>query len=261
MLCDSQLEEVSIITGLQGAADLLSAVGKMYRSFGIHKKHSSLVPLPADKYEANIKSVTDYIESSVDEVKGITGKNTTNGRDGTVSSKTASSVQMLSDGVKKLNTNIQLVNGDFYGDLKSCMTKQVESLHGNHHHKHEASAHVIDYARGFGNTAKEGLKGTTRWAAHYFTNKKSYYSVPSNSISFWNIPFLPPTVQMNDEDQERMREWARNNGKSVRQRTVRQETTKYKAGTLPLNMYERKQPIGKKCSLQSLLPMISMKPS
>ena len=91
MLCDSQLGEVSIITGLQGAAEFLSAVGKMYRSFGIHKKHSSLVPLPADKYEANIKS-------SVDEVKGITGKNTTNGPHGTVSSKTVSSVQMLSDG-------------------------------------------------------------------------------------------------------------------------------------------------------------------
>ena len=46
-----------------------------------------------------------------------------------------------------------------------------------------------------------------------------------------------------------MREWARNNGKSVRQRTVRQETTKYNAGTLPLDMYERKQPIGEKIQL------------
>ena len=161
MLCDFQLEEVSIITGLQGAAEFLSAVGKMYRSFGIHKKHSSLVPLPADKYEANIKSVAD-------DVKGITGKNTTNGPDGTVSSKTASSVQMLSDGVKKLNTNIQLVNGDFCGDLKSCMTGQVESLHATHHHKHEVGAHVIDYSRGFGNTAKEGLKRTTRWGCPLF---------------------------------------------------------------------------------------------
>ena len=125
---------------------------------------------------------------------------------------------MLSDGVKELNTNIQLVNGDFCGDLKSCMTGQVESLHATHHHKHEAGAHVIDYAWGFGNTAKEGLKITTRWAAHYFANKKSYYHVPSNFISFWDIPFLPPlpTVQMDDEDQERMREWAHNNGKSVR---------------------------------------------
>ena len=51
---------------------------------------------------------------------------------------------------------------------------------------------------------------------------------------------------MNDENQEYMREWARDNGKSVHQRTVRQETTKYKAGTLPLNMYERTQPIGEK---------------
>ena len=73
---------------------------------------------------------------------------------------------MLSDGVKKLNTNIQLVNGDFCGDLKSCMTGQVESLHATHPHNHEAGAHVIDYARGFGKTAKEGLKRTTRWAAH-----------------------------------------------------------------------------------------------
>ena len=34
-----------------------------------------------------------------------------------------------------------------------------------------------------------------------------------------------------------MREWAENYGKAVRQRTVRQETTMFKAGTLPLNMY------------------------
>ena len=47
ILCDSQLGEVSIITGLQGTAEFLSSVGKMYRSFGIHKKHSSMVPLPA----------------------------------------------------------------------------------------------------------------------------------------------------------------------------------------------------------------------
>lgn len=105
--------------------------------------------------------------------------------------------------------------------------------------KHEAGTHVIDHAREFGNTAaKEGLKRTTRWAAHYFTNKKSYYPVPSKSISFWDIPFLQPlpTVQMDDEDQESMIEWACNNRKSVCQRTAQQETTKYKAGTLPLNM-------------------------
>lgn len=85
-----------------------------------------------------------------------------------------------------------MVNGDFSIALGSCMTGQVESLHSTHHHKHEAGAHVIDYSQGFGNTVKEGLKKTTLWAAHYFTNKKSYSPVPSNSARFWGIPFLPP---------------------------------------------------------------------
>ena len=43
-----------------------------------------------------------------------------------------------------------------------------------------------------------------------------------------------------------MREWAGDNGKSVRQRTVRQETTKYKSGTLPLDMYQSEEQIGEK---------------
>ena len=43
---------------------------------------------------------------------------------------------------------------------------------------------------------------------------------------------------MSSADQDLMRNWAKSHGKCVRQRTVRQETTKYKAGTLPLNMYQ-----------------------
>ena len=43
---------------------------------------------------------------------------------------------------------------------------------------------------------------------------------------------------MSPEDKELMRKGVTDHGKCVRQRTVRQETTKYKAGTLPLNMYQ-----------------------
>ena len=59
---------------------------------------------------------------------------------------------------------------------------------------------------------------------------------------------MPPltSVSMNDVHQDVMREWARDNGKSVRQRTVRQETTKYKSGTLPLNMYQSEEQTGEK---------------
>ena len=81
-----------------------------------------MAPLSPDKYETNLNSIADYIKCSVNEVKEISGKNTTNGPDGTISSKTASSVQMVSDGVQKLNDDIKLVNADFSIDLESCMT-------------------------------------------------------------------------------------------------------------------------------------------
>ena len=46
------------------------------------------------------------------------------------------------------------------------------------------------------------------------------------------------SLLMSPEDKGMMRKWARDHGKCVRQRTVRQETAKCKAGTLPLNMYQ-----------------------
>jgi hypothetical protein len=42
---------------------------------------------------------------------------------------------------------------------------------------------------------------------------------------------------MQKDDVKLLYEWANTHGKCVRQRTVRQETTSYKCGTLPLNMY------------------------
>ena len=48
-----------------------------------------------------------------------------------------------------------------------------------------------------------------------------------------------------------MWEWAHEHGKAVRQRTVRQCTTKHNAGTLPLNMYEKELPIGERVTFEN----------
>ena len=209
-----------------------------------------VTPLEADKLKETLMSVASYIKHSVDEVREVTEnpKKSLNGPDGTVASKTVDSVQMIADGVLQLDGNLQPVNGEYKVNLESCMTEQVESLHATHHHKHDAGAHVLDYARSFGNTVKEGLKRTTIWSTYYFTNKKSYYPIPTNSLRFWDIPLLPPlpAASMSDVHQDFMREWARNNGKTVPQRTVRQGTTKHKSGTLALNMYQTEEQIGEK---------------
>ena len=48
-----------------------------------------------------------------------------------------------------------------------------------------------------------------------------------------------------------MQEWARAHGSSVRQRSVRQETTIARAGTLPDYLYQKEIQVEEKISLQS----------
>ena len=53
---------------------------------------------------------------------------------------------------------------------------------------------VLDYPRNFANAAKDGLKGTTRWAVYYFTNPNSWYPLletGNNGGNSWNSPFVP----------------------------------------------------------------------
>ena len=78
------------------------------------------------------------------------------------------------------------------------------------------------------------------WSAYYFTHDKSYYPVLRQSTPLNAIPKLEQLKarrELNRQEKDLMIEWATNNGKAARQRSVRQETTMFKAGTLPLNMY------------------------
>ena len=59
---------------------------------------------------------------------------------------------------------------------------------------------------------------------------------------FAQLSYLEADQPLTKEQEQVMREWANDHGCCVRQRSVRQETTMFKAGTLPLNMYQ-KQPV------------------
>ena len=154
--------------------------------------------------------------------------------------KTAKSVHLVKKGLNKLRLNIADVNPTYKIEPEVCLTLQVESQHAVSHFKHP-SCTVLEYARDFGNTMHESLKHTSQWSAYYFTHRRSYYPVPENSVSLRDIPKMSPMPpkEMSQADQTLMREWAHEHGKAVRQRTVRQCTTKHNAGTVPLNMYEK----------------------
>ena len=159
---------------------------------------------------------------------------------GTLSSQTLSSVTMILEGLRGLKALLQELNGNFEIDLHICLTVQVENLHATGHFKEQFPT-LIQYAQNLANTVYESMKRAVPWAAHYFTHASAnYHPIVSQATplsAFAQIAHLIPSRKLNDAERERMLDWAANNGKAVRQRSVRQETMKLKAGTLPLNMH------------------------
>ena len=85
------------------------------------------------------------------------------------------------------------------------------------------------------------MKRVSNWAAAYYTHPASYYKLPSTSaVTLPKISIPKPAVLqvLTRNEEALMRSWVKKHGKSVRQRNVRQDNTKDRAGTLPLNLYE-----------------------
>ena len=121
-------------------------------------------------------TVSTYFKSTVDDVKTIINSNrVTNGPEGTISTKTATTLELVEKGLEKLDINFTEVNPDFKIKPEVFLAVQVENFHAVSHLKHPTCT-VLEYARDFGNTMHESLKRTTNWAAFYFTHAESLLS-------------------------------------------------------------------------------------
>ena len=163
-------------------------------------------------------------------------------------------MHLVDKGLHKLRLNLAEANPTYKIQPEVCLSLQVESQRAVSNFKHPFCT-VLEYARDLGNTMHESLKHTSQWSAYYFTHGRSYYPVPENSISRRYIPKMwpMPPKEMSQADQTLMREWAQEQSKAVRQRQVRQCTTKHNAGTLPLNMCEKELPIGEREAFENAI--------
>ncbi|KAJ7386115.1 hypothetical protein OS493_012459 [Desmophyllum pertusum] len=120
-----------------------------------------------------VKGVSSYFKSTIDEVKSTRNLNSvTNGPEGTIPSKTATSLVLVEKGLERLDTNFSELSPDFKIKPEVCLTVQVENLHAVSHFKHPTCT-LIEYSRDFGNTMHESLKRTTTWSAYYYTHTHS----------------------------------------------------------------------------------------
>ena len=99
---------------------------------------------------------------------------------------------------------------------------------------------LYEYALIFGSSLEEAaVKRVSKWAAAYYTYPASINKLPSTSaVTLLNISIRKPAVLqvLTRNEEALMRSWVKKHGKSVRQRNVRQDNTKDRAGTLPLNL-------------------------
>lgn len=243
-ITDAAAGKIKMMTGLSGTRNFLNHLGLLYDSFGITCKGSASKHIAPDEVSHNVKKIHEYIQSTVRNVKEanhLKEDSATNGPQGTVSHKTQISVELLMNGVDSLLSNITNVNAQYKDDIdwKTLLTTQVENLHAVSHFKHETFSY-LQYATDFGTICKESLKRTTKWAAKYYTHPLSYYPVPQTGMSFRDVQFMTPlpSVALPKQEEETMKNWLENY-RPVRQRTVRSETTKDKAGALPPAVYTK----------------------
>ena len=221
---DSQIGTVKLVTTIRGTVEFLENLGTFYRAFSVHFKRQQTEKQTLKEAHQMVKGVSGYFKSTVNEVKNMMKSNrVTNGPEGTIASKTATSLELVEKGLQRLDANFSELNPDFKIKPEVCLTVQVENLHTVTHLKHPTCT-VLEYARDFGNSMHESLKRTTNWAAYYFTHPQSYYPVPENKIALHDIPKMKqlPVEVMPQNDQIVMREWAQEHGKAVRQLTIRQ---------------------------------------
>jgi len=88
---------------------------------------------------------------------------------------------------------------------------------------------------------KQSIKRVTHWAAYWHTSRKSWYPKPGETIPFSKVPLIKPlpVVDMSNPNYNIMQDWASAQGAAVQQRTVCQETTMAKHGTLPEYIYQQ----------------------
>lgn len=157
-VCDAQSNSIKLLTPLSQTAKFLSALGKLYGAFSVHKKGHPVTRRTLSEAIAKVGECKDVLlqyESSVRTIEGLS-RATLNGPQGMVSAATMKSIDMLHWGLCRMKTMLSSVS---FGstDLLSCMTLDVEHLHSTSHIKHPLLSKK-EYCRDLGNTIKESTK-------------------------------------------------------------------------------------------------------
>ena len=153
---------VKIVSPLTGTVSFLQTLGKLYASFGFGAQTVDAVSLSLQDAVKNVSWVNEYIKSTVATAKQIYNMKeaaATNGPEGTVSKKTQVSLELLEQGMVRLQNNLKSINENRpgYVDIRTLLTTIVENLHAVSHFKNETFT-ALQYARQLWHNCKRIIK-------------------------------------------------------------------------------------------------------
>ena len=239
---DKIIGSIKILTPLKETSIFLGALHCIAQAFSVHEKHKQFTVKTLPEAISLVKNCDEVLSKNVDTIRSMNSiSGSFNGPEGSVSAVTINSIKMLLWGLERLQKNTLDLNYNNV-NLLSCMTLSVENLHSTVNKK-QTTQTMITYAQSFSIAIKESIKAVTKWGAHYFTSRDTWYPLPDSAISLSELQFPKKSTTsvvkhpLTSDQKREMREWASSNGAVVRQRSCRQETTMARAGTLPENAY------------------------
>ena len=220
----------------------LEQIQLLYRTFGVHLKGSPAKHHSVDEVIKALEGISQFCTSWLADIQSYTQKRgVVQGQEGIISSKTIASIKMMLWSAKELKKTISYISPEFIKHVKpsSILTLVVKHLFSKMRARNDTPT-VLEFAYLFGPTIKEVLKELTDCGYHYFTGSGSHYERSDQlPLQFEDLTIIPKpsAVTMVTKDQEILCHWRDSFGKSVRQLTVRNQSTKDNVGTLPLYAY------------------------
>jgi hypothetical protein len=222
--------------------------------FGLHKKDGERnLSANLDSCRIAHEIIGNYLERSVDNIKGsflYQVPDKLNGPQHSVSAVTVHTVKLAAKSFAQIKENLKHVSGD--GDDLSMIvnpgsttTKAVEHFHSLAHRKDTVQT-VHEYIYSWSIIVREMVKSLCSWPFKMFSgSKSSYYLRPDECrIPLEDVPMMPKLSKLNNlskEENMKAKELCKEH-KALPQASTRAFTSKFKAGTLPLQAYSVVEP-------------------
>ena len=171
---DTSIGRLKMITSTLALTTFLENLWKFLTAFQLTSENVSGLEEAIDLTQSYY-SFLEKASLKVQQIKGSTAK--TQGPDGTLSSSTLNSVEMILLGLNRLKKDVIHLNPEYLKDIevRSLLTLFVENFFSSMRGGNTITPAVLDFCRRFPRCTNELLKRVTKNPFNYFTNPKASY--------------------------------------------------------------------------------------